>query len=146
MNARSEINLGPRKLYLQTLCEAVRVIADIDEVLASKFGGRGRGIHSKLDSVRPAVPARLDKKLRYLEAARNKALAEQEWRIPDHENFIVECKDALHRLRGISRRREQRRRLWRRFCGLMRTAGPLAFAVIAISLLLLASSMTSLVG
>ncbi len=147
MNTRSEPGLGPRKLYLEALREAVRVIADIDEVLASKFGGKGRGIHSKLDSVRPAIPTRLDRRLRYLEAARNKALAEREWRIPDHESFIIECQEALVRLRSLSRRREQRRHLWWRFCRLLGTGGSFAFAVAAMGLLLLlASGTVSLVG
>jgi len=123
MNTVSKSGLGPRRLYLESLREAVRLIADIDEVLASRFGGKGRGIHSKLDSVRPAIPARLDKRLRYLEAARNKALAEREWRIPDPEGFLIECREGLDRLRGLSRRREQRRHLWWRFCRLLGAGG-----------------------
>lgn len=124
------------------LRDVIGHVAEIDGVLGREFGGKGRGIHSKLDSVRPPIPAKLGKRLRYLEAARNKALMQPEWRIPDRDKYIAECQAAVMRLRRIAHKRErnrQRLRLLRRSLG---TLGPCVIVIAAMCLLLLVASGT----
>ncbi len=77
--------------HLDTLKEVIDIIALIEKVLERDFGGRGRGVHSKLDSLTHPVPSWLDKRLRYLAAVRNKAVTEPWWPIPDREQYLGEC-------------------------------------------------------
>lgn len=142
MNSHPQPIQVRKRRYLDDLREAVLLVADIDVMLGSVFGGKGRGIHSKLDSLRPLIPERLDKRLRYLEAARNKALAEREWRIPDPEGFIAECRDTLNRLQRLSHRRARVRHLWGRLCHRWGSGGSFAVAVAAMGLLLMLASGT----
>lgn len=123
-----------------TLKDVLSIVAEIDDILGREFGGKGRGIHSKLDSVQPALPARLDKRLRYFEAVRNKALMQPEWRIPDRTSYIAECQAAARRLRDIARRRERRHRIWAAVQRWRRALRPFAFVVAAMCALLLLAS------
>jgi hypothetical protein len=84
-----------------TLRDVLSIVAEIDDILAREFGGKGRGIHRKLDSVHPALPNQLDKRLRYFEAVRNKALMQPDWRIPDRTHYITECQAAARRRRRM---------------------------------------------
>lgn len=80
--------------HLHSLKDVMDITALIEQVLARDFGGRGRGIHSKLDSITEPLPAWLDKRLRYLSAVRNKALVEPWWTIPDRARYLDECDHA----------------------------------------------------
>jgi hypothetical protein len=80
--------------HLHSMKDVMEITALIEQVLARDFGGRGRGIHSKLDSLTAPLPAWLDKRLRYLSAVRNKALVEPWWAIPDRARFLDECDQA----------------------------------------------------
>lgn len=77
--------------HLHSMKDVMEITALIEQVLARDFGGRGRGIHSKLDSLAEPLPAWLDKRLRYLSAVRNKALVEPWWAIPDRARYLDEC-------------------------------------------------------
>ena len=81
-------------VHLHSLKDVMDINALIEHVLAQNFGGRGRGIHSKLDSLADPLPAWLDKRLRYLAAVRNKALVEPWWAIPDRARYLDECDHA----------------------------------------------------
>lgn len=80
--------------HLHSMKDVMEITALIEQVLARDFGGRGRGIHSKLDSLTEPLPAWLDKRLRYLSAVRNKALVEPWWTIPDRARYLDECDHA----------------------------------------------------
>jgi hypothetical protein len=80
--------------HLHSLKDVMEITALIEQVLARDFAGRGRGIHSKLDSLTEPLPAWLDKRLRYLSAVRNKALVEPWWTIPDRARYLDECDHA----------------------------------------------------
>lgn len=133
-----------RSLHMVTLRDVLSIVAEIDDILAREFGGKGRGIHSKLDSVHPALPNQLDKRLRYFEAVRNKALMQPDWRIPDRTHYITECQAAARRLHLIAQQRERRRRM---LAPLQRLRGmPGSFAIVMAvvgALLLLASRAIS---
>jgi hypothetical protein len=101
--------------HMKAMQDVLDITAVIDSVLARDFGGKGRGIHSKLDSVREPVPARLDRRLRYLAAVRNKALNEPDWAIPQRERYLAECQAMAIRLLDISRRRQRRTHLLQRW-------------------------------
>lgn len=101
--------------HMKAMQDVLDITAVIDSVLARDFGGKGRGIHSKLDSVRHPVPARLDRRLRYLAAVRNKALNEPDWEIPQRERYLAECRAAAIRLLDIGRRRQRRAHLLHRW-------------------------------
>lgn len=88
--------------HLHSLKDVMEITARIEQVLARDFGGRGRGIHSKLDSLTEPLPAWLDKRLRYLSAVRNKALVEPWWNIPDRTNYRDECDHATAVLMQIA--------------------------------------------
>ena len=136
---------GRRTLHMVTLQDVLGIVAEIDGILAREFGGKGRGIHSKLDSVRPPLPTRLDKRLRYFEAVRNKAVMQPDWRIPDRSSYITECQTAARRLHDIARTRERRRRLLATLRRSRGNLGTLAMVMIAICVfLLLASGSLSL--
>lgn len=77
--------------HLHSLKDVMEITALIEQALARDFGGRGRGIHSRLDSLTEPVPTWLDKRLRYLSAVRNKALVEPWWTIPDRARYLDEC-------------------------------------------------------
>jgi len=80
--------------HLHSMKDVMEINALIEQVLGRDFGGRGRGIHSKLDSLNEPLPAWLDKRLRYLSATRNKALVEPWWTIPDRARYLDECDHA----------------------------------------------------
>jgi len=81
-------------IHLHSMKDVMDITSLIEQVLARDFGGRGRGIHSKLDSLSQPLPAWLDKRLRYLSAVRNKALVEPWWTIPDRTRYLDECDHA----------------------------------------------------
>lgn len=134
--------MSSRHPHAVALREVIGLVAEIDGVLGREFGGKGRGIHSKLDSVRPAIPVKLDKRLRYLEAARNKALMQPEWRIPEREKYIAECQAAVFRLRRIARKRERNHQLMSLLRRSLGTLGSFVAVVAAMCLLLLVASGT----
>lgn len=101
----------PKDKHLQSLQDVLEATALIDSVLARDFGGRGRGIHSKLDSLTHAIPQSLDERLRYLAALRNKALAEPWYRIEDRPAYLAACEDAATALLLLKERREHLRAL-----------------------------------
>lgn len=101
--------------HMKAMQDVLDVTAVIDAVLARDFGGKGRGIHSKLDSLRHPVPARLDRRLRYLAAVRNKALNEPDWAIPQRDRYLAECRAMVLRLLDISRRRQRKTHLLQRW-------------------------------
>lgn len=105
----------PKSPHMKAMQDVLDITAVIDSVLARDFGGKGRGIHSKLDSVRHPVPARLDRRLRYLAAVRNKALNEPEWEIPKRDRYLAECRAAAIRLLDISRQRQRKLHLLNRW-------------------------------
>ena len=88
--------------HLHSLKDVMDITSLIEQVLAREFGGRGRGIHSKLDSLNEPLPAWLDKRLRYLSAVRNKALVEPWWTIPDRASYLDECNRAAAVLMQIA--------------------------------------------
>lgn len=96
---------------MKAMQDVLDITAVIDSVLARDFGGKGRGIHSKLDSLRHPIPARLDRRLRYLAAVRNKALNEPDWAIPQRELYLDECRALAIRLLDIGRRRHRKAHL-----------------------------------
>lgn len=100
-----------RTPHMKAMQDVLDITAVIDSVLARDFGGKGRGIHSKLDSLRHPVPARLDRRLRYLAAVRNKALNEPDWAIPQRDRYLAECRAMAIRLLDISRRRQRKAHL-----------------------------------
>lgn len=122
------------------LRDVLGIVAEIDGILGREFGGKGRGIHSKLDSLRPALPTRLDKRLRYFEAVRNKALMQPDWRIPDRAHYIAECQAAARRLRHIACKRRRLQHLLAALHRLRRTLGSFSIAVAAMCILLLLAS------
>lgn len=122
---------------MATLQDVLSVVAEIDDILGREFGGKGRGIHSKLDSVHPALPAQLDKRLRYFEAVRNKALIQPDWRIPDRASYVTECQAATRRLRQIAQTRERRRHMLAPLQRLRTTLGSFAIVMVALCALLL---------
>lgn len=101
--------------HMKAMQDVLDITAVIDSVLARDFGGKGRGIHSKLDSLRHPVPARLDRRLRYLAAVRNKALNEPDWAIPQRDRYLAECRALAIRLLDISRRRQRKVHLLQRW-------------------------------
>lgn len=101
--------------HMKAMQDVLDITAVIDSVLARDFGGKGRGIHSKLDSLRHPVPARLDRRLRYLAAVRNKALNEPDWAIPQRDRYLAECRTLAIRLLDISRRRQRKVHLLQRW-------------------------------
>lgn len=129
-----------KNLHTAALRDVLSIVAEIDDILGREFGGKGRGIHSKLDSVHPALPARLDKRLRYFEAVRNKALMQPDWRIPDRASYMTECQAMARRLRRMAQQRERRRRMLAPFQRLRGTQGSLAVAMAAVGVLLLLAS------
>lgn len=129
MSLEPSFSQSRRTLHMATLKDVLSIVAEIDDILGREFGGKGRGIHSKLDSVQPALPSRLDKRLRYFEAVRNKALMQPDWRIPDRASYITECQAAARRLRDIARHREQRHRMWAAMQRWRRVLEPFAFVV-----------------
>lgn len=92
--------------HLHSLRDVMEITSLIEQVLARDFGGRGRGIHSKLDSLSKPLPAWLDKRLRYLSAVRNKALVEPQWAIPEREKYLGECHHAAATLLKIANDRD----------------------------------------
>lgn len=100
-----------RTPHMKAMQDVLDITAVIDSVLARDFGGKGRGIHSKLDSLRHPIPARLDRRLRYLAAVRNKALNEPDWVIPQRERYLDECRALAIRLLDIGRRRHRKAHL-----------------------------------
>jgi hypothetical protein len=129
-----------RNLHMETLRDVLGIVAEIDDILGREFGGKGRGIHSKLDSVYPPLPARLDKRLRYFEAVRNKALMQPDWRIPDRMGYVAECLAAAQRLRHIAQKRDRRRRVLAPFLRLRGAPGWFAMVLCAIGVLMLLTS------
>lgn len=100
-----------KDMHLQSLQDVLEATALIDGVLQRDFGGRGRGIHSKLDSITHPIPKALDERLRYIGALRNKALAEPWYRIEDRAAYLAACEDAATALLLIRERREHLRTL-----------------------------------
>lgn len=95
--------------HLDSMKDVIDITGLIEAVLEGDFGGRGRGIHSRLDSLMHPIPASLDKKLRYLAAVRNKALVEPWWPIPNRPRYLHDCEVAAARLLEIANRRQGRR-------------------------------------
>lgn len=126
-----------KNLHRVTLQDVLAVVAEIDDILKHDFGGKGRGIHSKLDSLDPALPHHLDKKLRYFEAVRNKALTQPDWPIPNRASYMTECRAMARRLRHIAQQRDRRRRMLVPFQRLRARRGSIAVVVAALGVLLL---------
>lgn len=95
--------------HLDSMKDVIDITALIEAVLEGDFGGRGRGIHSRLDSLERPIPASLDKKLRYLAAVRNKALVEPWWPIPNRPRYLHDCEEAAAWLLEIANRRQRTR-------------------------------------
>lgn len=136
MSLEPSFSQNRKTLHIVSLKDVLSIVAEIDDILGREFGGKGRGIHSKLDSLHPALPFRLDKRLRYFEAVRNKALMQPEWRIPDRTAYITECQAAARRLRDIARQRERHQRLRTATQRLLWTLKPFVLVAVAMSLLL----------
>jgi hypothetical protein len=127
-------------LHRVPLQDVLNIVAEIDDILLREFGGRGRGIHSKLDSVHPPLPARLDRRLRYFEAVRNKALMQPDWRIPDRTGYVAECQAAARRLHHIAHMRARRRNVLGSLQRLGKTRWSVATVVAALCMLYLVTS------
>jgi hypothetical protein len=89
--------------HLKQLRDVLTLTAVIEAVLQSDFAGKGRGIHSKLDSSRYPIPTDLDRRLRYIGAVRNKAANEPGYEIPEREAFLVQCEQCAAALVQLAR-------------------------------------------
>ena len=96
-----------RKYPVQSRREINDAANLIEFVLERDFNGRGRGIHSKLDSAKYPIPKDLDKQLRYLGAVRNKAMVEPAYRIEDVAAYVKACEGSVMRLLWIVRRQRR---------------------------------------
>lgn len=135
MSLEPPFSQNRRTLHMVTLKDVLSIVAEIDDILKRELGGKGRGIHSKLDSVRPPLPSQLDKRLRYFEAVRNKALMQPDWRIPDRPGYISECQVAARRLRAIARKRARLHRLQAALQRVFGALKPFAFVAVAMGVL-----------
>lgn len=83
-----------KKLHRRSLSDVLTMTAVIEVILQGHFAGKGRGIHSKLDSSHHMIPTELDKRLRYIEAVCNKAVYEPAYEIPNRKQFLLTCEQA----------------------------------------------------
>lgn len=68
----------------------IRSSRDLEYVLDTQFGARGKGLHEKITSVEQSLPQQLIRNMRYLATIRNKLVHEQGFdRIPERERFIL---------------------------------------------------------
>lgn len=80
---------------------AVRFSKQIESLLVDKLGARGKGLHEKLTSVEKHIPAQLQKKIRKIATVRNKAVHENNFDIPDIDQFSMICEQVIHELNAL---------------------------------------------
>lgn len=90
-----------------TLGAAARLTLRIEHILVHDFQARGRGMHSKVDSVRPPLPSKLAANLRYLGAVVNTAVAENALDPAKLPDILDRTTRAVHELRRLAIRRNR---------------------------------------
>jgi hypothetical protein len=90
-----------------TLHAAARLTLRVEHILVQDFDARGRGMHSKVDSVRPPLPRQLAADLRYLGALVNTAVAENALDPAKLPDILERTTKAVHELRRIAIRRNR---------------------------------------
>lgn len=79
----------------------VNTVKRIETLLEQRYGASGRGLHTKVDSVREALPADLVKQLRWIATMRNKTMHEDGF-VPDDMPRLHEAMlDCIGRLEHV---------------------------------------------
>jgi hypothetical protein len=84
----------------------------IEHILVEQFGGTGRGMKEKLDSVRYPIPLPLQKRISHLAYLRNRAVHEEGFDLHDSEDYQRKCEavcQELQQLHAIVHRVAQQR-------------------------------------
>ena len=77
---------------------AIRYSKRIEGILERDFGATGRGLHEKLTSVQAQLPGDVIRSIRWVATIRNRAVHEEEFELPDLEDFVKICDQLVHRL------------------------------------------------
>lgn len=87
---------------------AIRSSKDLENVLDTQFGARGKGLHEKISSVERSLPQHLVRNMRYLATIRNKLVHEHGFnRIPQREQFIEKFDKSTLELEKVVEDRRQ---------------------------------------
>lgn len=73
----------------------------IERILTDQFGGTGRGMREKLDSVRYPIPQPLQQRIAYLARMRNRSVHEEGFELKDSEDYLRKCQAVCAELQQI---------------------------------------------
>lgn len=71
----------------------------IERILTEQFGGRGRGMKEKLDSVQYPIPRPLQQRITYLARLRNRCVHEDGFELRDSDDYARKCEAVCEELR-----------------------------------------------
>mmetsp|Transcript_19890 Transcript_19890/g.43515 ORF Transcript_19890/g.43515 Transcript_19890/m.43515 type:complete len:108 (-) Transcript_19890:155-478(-) len=79
----------------------IRAAKELEWLLETEFGARGKGLHEKISSV-PSLPPTLVKEMRYLATIRNKLIHEKDFnQIPDRARYIEKFEASAKELQTL---------------------------------------------
>lgn len=73
----------------------------IERILTEQFGGSGRGMREKLDSVRYPIPQPLQQRIAYLARMRNRSVHEEGFELKDSEDYLRKCQAVCAELQQV---------------------------------------------
>lgn len=73
----------------------------IERILTDQFGGAGRGMREKLDSVRYPIPQPLQQRIAYLARMRNRSVHEEGFELKDSEDYLRKCQAVCAELQQV---------------------------------------------
>lgn len=73
----------------------------VERILTEQFGGTGRGMREKLDSVRYPIPQPLQQRIAYLARMRNRSVHEEGFELNDSEDYLRKCQAVCAELQQV---------------------------------------------
>lgn len=84
----------------------------IENTLEKQFNAQGRGLHTKVGSIEFNLPVALVKKIRWVATLRNKLVHEEDFKLENINQVILECESILSELEALSKERAELSKLF----------------------------------